>query len=343
MSEIVRAVDISKRFRGTTVLEGLNLSVPEGSVYGLVGPNGAGKTTTLKILMNIFPPTGGRAEVLGTDSRRLGPHEFAQIGYVSENQEMPEWMTVEYFLAYLKPFYPQWDDARAKELVRQFDLPLDRKLRHLSRGMRMKAALASSLAYRPRLIVLDEPFTGLDPLMRDEFIEGLLENGGLLDNGLLENGEATTILISSHDLAEIESFASHIGYLDRGRLQFSEEMSSLSNRFREVEVTLETAAPLPANLPQTWVRTESSALVVRFVETQFDPERTPAEVRRVFGSVQQIEMNPMPLRAIFVALAKSGRKAACDGRSGWCSPWWRLSHSRTRPQAWSPPGKRIYF
>jgi ABC-2 type transport system ATP-binding protein len=299
MNEIVKAIDISKRFRGTAVLDGLNLSVPENSVYGLVGPNGVGKTTTLKILMNIFPPSAGRAEVLGTDTRRLGPRDFAQIGYVSENQEMPEWMTVEYFLAYLKPFYPLWDDARAKELLRQFDLPLDRKLRHLSRGMRMKAALASSLAYRPKLIVLDEPFTGLDPLVRDELIEGLLENA-----------EETTILISSHDLTEIESFASHIGYLDRGRLQFSEEMTSLSERFREVEVTLEAASPLPANLPQTWLRPECSAAVVRFVETQFDAERTPAEVRRVFGNVQQLAMNPMPLRAIFVALAKTARKAA---------------------------------
>ncbi len=299
MNEVVKAIDISKRFRGTVVLHGLDLVVPEGSVYGLVGPNGAGKTTTLKILMNIFPPSSGRAEVLGIDSRRLGPREFAQIGYVSENQEMPEWMTVEYFLAYLKPFYPQWDDARAMELLRQFDLPRDRKLRHLSRGMRMKAALASSLAYRPKLIVLDEPFTGLDPLVRDEFIEGLLENA-----------EETTILVSSHDLAEIESFASHIGYLDRGCLQFSEEMTSLNARFREVEVTLETESPLPPNLPATWLRPESSALVVRFVETRFDSERTLAEVRRVFGSVQQVSVNPMPLRSIFVTLAKSGRRAA---------------------------------
>jgi ABC-2 type transport system ATP-binding protein len=299
MSEILSAVDLSKRFRGTTVLEGLNLAVPEGSVYGLVGPNGAGKTTTLKILMNIFPPTAGRAEVLGVDSRKLGPREFAQIGYVSENQEMPGWMTVEYFMAYLKPFYPQWDDARASELLRQFDLPRDRKLRHLSRGMCMKASLASSLAYRPKLVVLDEPFTGLDALVRDELIEGLLENA-----------EETTILISSHDLAEIESFASHIGYLDRGRLQFAEEMTSLSERFREVEVTLDAARPLPATFPETWIHPESSAAVVRFVETQFDPERTPAEVRRVFGNVQQVTVNPMALRAIFVTLAKAGRKAA---------------------------------
>ena len=303
MSDILKTVELSKRFRGNSVLEGLNLAVPEGSLYGLVGPNGAGKTTTIKILMNIIQATGGRSEALGVDSRRLGPREFAQIGYVSENQEMPEWMTVEYFLGYLRPFYPTWDEVREKELLRQFDLPLDRKLKHLSRGMRMKAALASSLAYRPRLIVLDEPFTGLDPLVRDEFIQGLLENA-----------EGTTMLISSHDLAEIESFASHIGYLDRGRLQFSEEMTALSERFREVEVTVTAPAGTmpdrPVTWPVTWLGREASASVVRFVESQFQQERTLEQVRRVFGEVQQVSWNPMPLREIFVTLAKAGRKAA---------------------------------
>jgi ABC-2 type transport system ATP-binding protein len=202
-------------------------------------------------------------------------------------------------MAYLKPFYPTWDDARAQELLRQFDLPLDRKLKHLSRGMRMKASLASSLAYHPKLIVLDEPFTGLDALVRDELIEGLLENA-----------EETTVLISSHDLAEIESFSSHIGYLERGRLQFSEEMSSLTDRFREIEITFDAAPPMPHPWPASWLRPESSAAVVRFVETQFDSERTLAEIGRLFGPTQQVSANPMPLRTIFVTLAKSGRKAA---------------------------------
>jgi len=118
--------------------------------------------------MNIHKANAGRADVLGVDSRRLGPAEFARIGYVSESQEMPEWMTVEYFLSYLKPFYPTWDDARASELVRQFDLPLKRQLKHLSRRMKMKAALVSSLAYRLKLLVLDEPFSGLDPMVRED-------------------------------------------------------------------------------------------------------------------------------------------------------------------------------
>lgn len=299
MTDILRTIDLSKRFRKTVVLDHLNMNVPEHSVYGLVGPNGAGKTTTIKILMNARQPTEGRTEVFGRDSRRLSPEDFRQIGYVSENQQMPDWMTVEYLMNYLRPFYPGWDTARAKDLLRQFELPLDRKIRNLSHGMRMKAALASSLAYRPRLIVLDEPFTGLDALVRDELIEGVLECA-----------DGATILISSHDLSEVESFASHIGYLDRGRLQFSEEMTSLVDRFREIEVTLANPLESTISWPAAWLNTEQSAAVVRFVDTQFDQERTIAEVHRLFGNTHQISVNPMPLQAIFVTLAKAGRKAA---------------------------------
>jgi ABC-2 type transport system ATP-binding protein len=298
MSDILRTVNLSKRYRGAPALDRLNLDVPEGSVYALVGPNGAGKTTAIKILVNLIQPTSGRAEVFGHDSRRITPEDFTHIGYVSGNQEMPEWMTVEYFFSYLKPFYPTWDDARAAELLRQFDLPARRQLKHLSRGMRMKAALASSLAYRPRLVILDEPFTGLDPLVRDEFI-----------GGLLENASGATTLISSHDLAEIETFASHIGYLDHGRLQFSEEISTLTGRFREIEVVVETP-PAPAQWPSNWLGVESSPTLVRFIDMHFHEEQTPAEIRRLLGGVQRIAANPMPLRAIFVALAKAGRKAA---------------------------------
>jgi len=299
MTDILRTIHLSKRFRKTVVLDHLNMIVPEHSVYGLVGPNGAGKTTTIKILMNARQPTEGTAEVFGRDSRKLSPEDFTQIGYVSENQQMPEWMTVAYFMNYLRPFYPDWDAARAQDLLRQFELPPDRKIRNLSHGMRMKAALASSLAYRPRLIVLDEPFTGLDALVRDELIEGVLECA-----------DGATILISSHDLSEVESFASHIGYLDRGRLQFSEEMTSLVDRFREIEITLANPSQSPISWPAAWLNTEQSAVVVRFVDTQFDQERTIAEVHRLFGNTRQISVNPMPLRAIFVTLAKAGRKAA---------------------------------
>ena len=296
MSCAIRTYALSKKFRRTAVLDGLYMDVPDGSIYGLVGPNGAGKTTTIKVLMNIYAPTAGRSEVLDADSRHLTPRQFAQIGYVSENQEMPDWMTVGYFLDYFSHFYPTWDRALAAELVRQFQLPLDRKLRHLSHGMRMKAALASSLAYRPKLMVLDEPFTGLDALVRDELIEGFLPRA-----------ENTTIFISSHDLTEIESFASHIGYLDRGRLQFSEELETLSGRFREIVLTFASAPQVLREWPASWLQPETSGPVIRFIESRFDQERTAAEVRRMFPDFRDMAVSAMPLRSIFVALAKASR------------------------------------
>jgi energy-coupling factor transporter ATP-binding protein EcfA2 len=128
MSTPILTDKLSKHYRRNHAVNALDLAVAAGSIYGLIGPNGAGKTTTIKVIMNIIRPSAGRAEILGVDSRRLGPRELARIGYVSENQNLPDEMTVDYFLRYLKPFYPTWDDALCGEMVRQFDLPRDRRL-----------------------------------------------------------------------------------------------------------------------------------------------------------------------------------------------------------------------
>ena len=144
MSSAIQTENLVKNFPRVEALRGLTVNVPPGAVYALVGPNGAGKTTAIKILMNIIRATSGRAEVLGLDSSLIKGRQFESIGYMSENQELPEWMPVSLFLSYLRPFYSTWDTSLEKELVKQFDLPLDRKLHHLSRGMKMKAALAPS-------------------------------------------------------------------------------------------------------------------------------------------------------------------------------------------------------
>jgi len=294
MSSAIRTVSLFKKFRSLEALRGLNLDVPENAIYALVGPNGAGKTTAIKILMNILHPTSGHAQVLGTDCERLAGEAFTSIGYVSENQELPGWMRVESFLAYLRPFYPNWDRDLENELVRQFDLPLKRRLRTLSRGMRMKAALASSLAYRPKLIVMDEPFSGLDPLVRDELIESMLDRAA-----------EATVFLSSHDLAEVESFASHVGYLDQGRLLFSEEMAALSKRFREVEITLSAPAAQPERWPETWIRLEIAGTVVRFVDSAFDDLGTSQQIASLFSELRDVTFRPMSLRSIFVAMART--------------------------------------
>ena len=295
----IQTRNLSRKFGRTLAVNDLTLAVPEGSIYALVGANGAGKTTLIKLLMNILRPNAGTSEVLGIDSRRLTGAAFERIGYVSENQELPEGMTVGDLLDYFRPFYPTWDRELENQLVRQFDLPLDRKLKNLSRGMKMKAAFASSLAYRPALVVLDEPFSGLDPLVRDELIEGLLDRA-----------PETTIFLSSHDLAEIESFASHVGYLENGRLLFSEEMTVLNQRFREVTVTLATPAPVPANLPASWLQPQSVDCVLRFVHSAYNEATAQSEINQQIPSARAIAFDPMSLRSIFLAIAKSGRNSA---------------------------------
>lgn len=299
MTPLVETHDLHRRFRRTEALHGVDLTIEAGTVFGLVGPNGAGKTTLIKTIMNIIAPTRGRATVMGVDSRQLGPAQLRDIGYVSENQEMPDWMTVDELMRYVSFFYPRWDWSRADELLTQFELPRGRKLAHLSRGMRMKAVLASSLAYHPTLLVLDEPFSGLDPLVRDEFVEGLIDSA-------LE----TTILVSSHDLGDIETFATHVGFLDQGRLRFSQSLADLSDRFRDVQVTLPPAVPLNVTWPDHWLGVETSATTVRFIDSAFDPAGTPRHIEQIFGPSARVDITAMSLRAIFVALARQARKAA---------------------------------
>ena len=297
MPNSIEIENLTKLFGDVAALQSLNMAVPEGSIFGLVGPNGAGKTTAIKIVMNILHATSGRAQVLSWDSRDLAGSAFCSIGYVSENQKLPEWMTVADFLTYVRNFYPIWDRALENDLVKRFDLPAKRKLKMLSRGMRMKVALASSLAYRPRLVVMDEPFSGLDPLVRDELIECLL----------LGAGEAS-VLISSHDLAEIETLATHIGYLEAGQLRFSEELSSLASRFRQVELALD-ASPLQHGAPpESWMHLAVSNSTVRFIESRYDQGRTASDIVQVFGDAGSATYAPMSLRSIFLAIARGTRE-----------------------------------
>ncbi len=293
----ISAQGLTKKFGRHNALADVEFAVPEGSIYALVGTNGSGKTTLIKLLMNILRPTTGTAQVLGRDSRKFAGKDFTQIGYVSESQEMLEGMTVGAMLEYSRAFYPQWDQSLERQVVKQFALPLDRKIKHLSRGMKMKAQFASTLAYRPALMVLDEPFTGLDALVRDELIEELLERA-----------PETTIFLSSHDLADIESFASHVAYLENGRMLFSEEMPVLSDRFREVTVTLEQVAQLPAKLPLQWLGIEAMDHVVRFTHSGFAGETSVGELRNAFPGAREIAIEPMPLRGIFLAMAKAARE-----------------------------------
>lgn len=295
---IIETNQLSRRFGRTEAVRDLTLAVPQGSVFALLGANGAGKTTAIKVLMNLLAPSGGEARVLGVDSHRLGEREFAQIGYVSENQKLPVWMTVRQLLDYCRPFYPTWDRALEAKLLAQFDLPEHRALKQLSRGMLMKAALLSSLAYRPKLLVLDEPFSGLDPLARDDFMCGVLEASDLGD---------WTVFVSSHDIEEVERLADQIAFIESGRLRFSESTEQLLARFRRVEATLGAldgivGTPLPG-----WLEFERVGGLVKFIDPQFDAAATERACRERFPDAA-VKAHPMTLREIFITLARKTRR-----------------------------------
>jgi len=295
MANAIETVGLTRRFGRTDAVTGLDLQVPAGSIFALLGPNGAGKTTTLKLLMNLLRPTRGRATVLCTDSRCLGPRDFQRIGYVSENQQLPDWMTPGQLFDYCRPFYPTWDETLRATLATDLGLTTRAPLRALSRGTRMKAALLASLAYRPELVVLDEPFTGLDPLTRDELIRGLLEVSG---------ERAWTVLVSSHDIDDVERLADWVGFIKEGRMQFAEPASALLGRFRLVEIvpTGDAAPVMPAD--PHWLPHGSAGRTLRFIDTGHDRSDALARIELAFPGCD-LRTSPLPLREIVVTLARA--------------------------------------
>jgi ABC-2 type transport system ATP-binding protein len=297
---IIEANDLWKEFGRTEALRGASFAVPDGAAFALIGANGAGKTTTIKTLLNILHPSKGTARVLGVPTTALGPREFAQIGHVSENIDLPAGMTVGRYLNYLRPFYPAWDAAIETRLQDRFRLPPDRAIRSLSHGMRMKLAFLAALPYRPRLLVLDEPFGGIDPLVRDELMEGLLDQAG-----------ETTIFISSHDLNEIEGMVTHVGYLEHGKLLFQDSMDDLRARVRAVSVVTDgEEAPRAAPFPTTWLNLRREGRLVTFVDTQFRESGFAGAIAAHLGKTQRIDAQPLSLRETFIALAKHAEETA---------------------------------
>ena len=222
---ILQTHDLWKTYGHFDAVQGLSIAVPEGSIFALIGASGAGKTTLIKLVMNILTPTRGSATILGVDSRAIGPQVLQNVGYVSENQELPARLRVRECFDYLRPYYPRWDRKLESALRDQLNLPGERRIRHLSHGMRLKMALACALSFRPRLLVLDEPFSGLDALVRDE-----------LAQGFLQQSDGLTVLISSHELAELERIATHVAFLHAGTLLFQGTLGALREHGRELGV-----------------------------------------------------------------------------------------------------------
>ena len=197
----------------------------------------------------------------------------------------------------MRSLYANWDRTLENGLRAQFELPAARKIGHLSHGMRMKTLLIAALAFRPKLLVLDEPLSGLDPLVRDEVVNGLLQQAG-----------DTTILISSHELAEIESFTTHVAFMQSGHLLLQEAIDTLRMRFREVRVKLSAAKAPYEPMPEDWLMPEIAGHHLRFIASRFvDETQLQQQLAQRFGAVR-IECEPLPLRAIASALMQSRKQ-----------------------------------
>ena len=224
---------LTHRFGKLKAVDDLHLEVPAGTVCGFLGRNGAGKTTTIQILMNLLRPTAGTAEVLGlnpaTDSLALR----RQVGYVAENRVMYGWMKVREIVWFTGQFYETWNQARVDGLISRFGLDPDQKVKHLSRGMNAQLALALALGHEPRLLILDEPASGLDVVVRRDFLESII--------GLIQE-EGRTVFLSSHLVHEVERVADRVAIIDNGRLVADGTVDEVKGSVKRVVVRMPDGA-----------------------------------------------------------------------------------------------------
>ena len=225
MTTAVRLQGIRRRFASVQALDGLDLHVPTGQVYGFLGRNGAGKTTTLRLLMGLLQADAGTVELLGERVTRVSVSLKRRLGYVAQEQNFYPWMTGMQLGTFVSRFYPTWDAAEFSRLLRVLDVPPARRAHQLSGGTRAKLGLALALAHRPELVLLDEPTAGLDPVARREFND-------LLQNRVREYG--ITALFSSHIVAEVEQLATCIGVIQSGKMRFEGPLRLLLDSVRRL-------------------------------------------------------------------------------------------------------------
>lgn len=290
---------LSKRYRHRLALDSVNLEVSPGEVFAVIGPNGAGKTTLLKLLLNLIPASSGEARVLGVDSRRIGPAFLQRIGYVSESQRLPRRLSVAALCRYLGHLYTGWDEALAQQLTKEFDLPTTERIGTLSRGGKAKLRMLCAMAYRPELLIVDEMFSGLDPLIRDQLMEGVLD---------LAAGEGWSVLLSSHEMLEVERLAEAVAFLDQGRVIFRGEVAELLDAHRLIHLHADRPLEASETLPSTWIERRLSEQDIQIVDSAFDQEAIGARLAAVYGDGYETEISTMSLRDIFVARAREQRQ-----------------------------------
>jgi ABC-2 type transport system ATP-binding protein len=213
--------NLSRNYGRKAALTDISLQIPCGSVFGLVGENGAGKTTLLKHLLGLLRAESGSVRVFGHDPTLRPVEVLSRIGYLSESRDLPSWMRISELLNYLEPFYPSWDSRYAEDLRKQFELDSTARVKNLSRGQLAKTGLLAALAHRPELLVLDEPSSGLDPVVRRDILEAIIRT---------VSQEGRTVIFSSHLLDEVERVSDQIAFLHGGKLVLLGSLDDIKQR-----------------------------------------------------------------------------------------------------------------
>lgn len=283
----------TRRFGATEAVKDLSFEVPRGSIFGLLGRNGAGKTTTIRALLNLLQPTSGKLTVLGLDSKAGSLEIRRRVGYLPEEPDYYPWMTVDEITRFNAAFYPRWDRGLVDGLLEQLELPRERRLRELSRGMQAKVGLVLALGSRPEILILDDPTSGLDPIVRREFLEAMIAN---------VHAEGGTVFFSTHLLHEMERVADEVAILHEGSLRARASLEALKSGTRKLRVIYPDRIPESFPLPGL-VRAERNHHQALLTVTGFD-DAMPG--RLLEAGAERVEVIDLSLEEIFVEMEKGG-------------------------------------
>jgi ABC-2 type transport system ATP-binding protein len=295
MTPVIQVDGLTKRYGRQTALENVSFEVPPGVVFALLGENGAGKSTCIRILLGLARATSGHAAVLGMSSTRQGLDIRRRVGYVAERPTLYEWMTVDEIGWFTGGFYSGEFFREYTRLAEQLELPRQRRLKHLSKGMRAKVALALALAHDPDLLVLDEPTSGLDTLVRRSFLESMVSRAA----------EGKTVLLSSHQIGEVERVADIVAILKHGKLVLVERLEKLKAEVQEVTLVLNDPSQGPPLLQGELLRERRRARQWQLLIRQ--PDRAIVQQLEQHAAIESIELRTPNLEEIFVAYLRRER------------------------------------
>jgi ABC-2 type transport system ATP-binding protein len=290
----IQLENVSKHFNYFD-LNNINLTLPKGQIMGFVGANGAGKSTTIRIIMGLMQADSGKTTVLGHEMPKLQTQMKHNVGYSSEEMKLYGGKNLAWHMAFIKSIYPGWDDNYAKELLQRFDLNLEQKIKQFSKGQHIKAQLLLVLARKPKLLVLDEPTTGLDPVARQEVNNEL---------ALILKDEERTVLFSSHNTADVERISDQITFIDRGSIIDSNDKETFLENWRRIQVELPSDQPM---VPMgNIVEIEQDGRLASVISNQFHPSIIEAYKQQ---NVKVLAVENMTLEEIFLANVNHRRQA----------------------------------